>query len=432
MMLLPRTDVTRRSRPYAGAVTARALIATLADRWARQGYPQFAWWIPAVMYVSSTFAFGAAILQRAGQDAVLPAAGLVAIAALPWLVDAFGGRLHWLPTVVLSTAPVAVLTVLYPVDYDFALFSLVMLAGHLGSLERFVDSCIGVGAMAATFVGLGIAGHLPGLGFWVTTLVIGWDIGFIMRFQQLRIDEQERAAADRQSRAVLAERQRIAREVHDVIAHSLSVTLLHLSAARRSLEDDDVDLAEATDALRDAESTGRQAMADIRQTVGLLGVVAGEVHATPDARDIPALVQQFADAGLRVTLDLTGDPALVTPSVGLGLYRIVQESLANVAKHAPTASARVVVDVRRTRQRVRVWNSLTGPAGAVRPDCAGIRGMEERAAQLGGVLSAGPADHGWLVDLQTPGNLRCRLGFPAKGLSMRSLQSLGSSAAESR
>ncbi|TCJ22855.1 sensor histidine kinase [Nocardioides jejuensis] len=413
-------------------MTARTLLASLADRWARQGYPQFVWWIPAVMYVSSTFAFVAAIVQRAGQDAVLPAWGLVAVASLPWLVDALGGRLHWLPTVVLATAPVAVLTVLYPVDYDFALFALVMLAGHLGSLERFIDSAIGVGLMAATFVGLSLTGHLPGVGFWLTTLVIGWDIGFIMRFQQLRIDEQERAASDRQSRAVLAERQRIAREVHDVIAHSLSVTLLHLSAARRSLEDDDVDLAEATDALRDAESTGRQAMADIRQTVGLLGVVAGQVHATPDARDIPALVQQFADAGLQVTLDLTGDPALVTPAVGLGLYRIVQESLANVAKHAPASSARVVVDVRRTRQRVRVWNSLTGPVGAPRPDCAGIRGMQERALQLGGALTAGPADHGWLVELQTPSALRCRLGIPSKGLSTRSLQSLASSATETR
>ena len=67
-----------------------------------------------------------------------------------------------------------------------------------------------------------------------------------------------------------------------------------------------------------------------------------------------------------------------------------------------------------------------------RPDCAGIRGMQERARQLGGTLEAGPTDHGWLVDLQTAGSLRCRLGFPAKGLTTRSLHSLGSSTAESR
>lgn len=399
----------------------RTALATLADRWARQGYPQFVWWIPLVMYVSSAFAFGAAIVQRTGQDAVLPASGLIAIASLPWVVDVLGGRMHWLLAVVVATTPVAVLTVLYPVDYDFALFALVMLAGHLGSLERLVDSAIGVAGIAATFVTLGLTGHLPGVGFWLTTLLIGWDIGFIMRFQQLRIDEQERAAADRQSRAVLGERQRIAREVHDVIAHSLSVTLLHLSAARRSLEDDDVDLAEATDALRDAESTGRQAMADIRQTVGMLGIASGAVQATPDARDIPALVQQFKAAGLTVTLDLTGDPALVSPTVGLGLYRVVQESLANVAKHAPQASTRVVVDLRRNRQRVRVWNALTGPVPSPRADCAGIRGMEERARQLGGDLNAGPADAGWLVELKTP-SLRCRLGLPSRVATFASIR----------
>ena len=116
----------------------------------------------------------------------------------------------------------------------------------------------------------------PEVAIWAAGIAVGLDMGFVMRSQQLRIDAQAREHATRERQAVLEERHRIGREVHDLVAHSLSVTMLHLTAARREVDDaaehgDAAHLEDARSALRDAERVGRQAMADIRSTVGFLG-----------------------------------------------------------------------------------------------------------------------------------------------------------------
>lgn len=195
------------------------------------------------------------------------------------------------------------------------------------------------------------------------------------------------------------ERRRIAREIHDVVAHSLTVTMLHLTAARLAVARGAS--GEATDALEEAERAGRQSLADVRRTVGLLRTGAGRLPDSeapmPLAVDVVTLVDEYRDAGLGVELVVDGDLATVEPGVGLALYRIVQESLANVARHAPGATVAVSV---RTADPARVAvRSRGGRTTVGGPPGSGITGMRERAEALGGRCSAGPdGDCGWVVE----------------------------------
>jgi len=401
-------------RTYAGVVPLSSLTAKLSARWARHGYPQFVWWIPLVMYSSTAIALVIGVAQRSGSGHVAAAAGLALIAAIPWAFDACAIRLRWWLTAPLAAVPTLVLMSHYPVGYDFAIFSLVMLVGHLGALEKFVDSLIATVLVCAAVGWLGLTGNVDASAFWIAGIVVGWDIGFIMQYQQRRLDAQESLAGAAQAQAVLEERQRIAREVHDVIAHSLSVTLLHLTAARRSLEDEDVDIAEAADALLDAERLGRQAMAEIRHTVGLLGQGGGAPRPAPDLGDLPGLVSEFRGAGLDVVLDISGAPEQVSPQTALGLYRIAQESLANIAKHQPSSRAVVVLEADASRQALQIWNTLPSPVAHGPRDGAGLDGMQQRARLLDGHFAAGPRDGVWVVEVAVPARAAetCRLGLP--------------------
>lgn len=391
------------------------MIEKLSARMARNGYPQFVWWIPLVMYGSTTIALVIGVAQRAGSGHLGIAALLAAMSAVPWVFDAFAVRLRWWVTGPLAAAPALVLMVLHPVEYDFVVFSIVMLVGHLGALEKFWQSLVATALICTAVAVAGLTGPIDAWAFWLAGIVVGWDIGFIMQYQQRQLDDQQRVAQSQQAAAVLEERQRIAREVHDVIAHSLSVTLLHLTAARRSLEDEDVDVAEAAEALLDAERLGRQAMAEIRHTVGLLGANgAANARPAPDLRDLAALVSEFRGAGLDVVLDVSGSPEAVPAQNALGLYRIAQESLANIAKHQPTSRAVVVLEADASRQALQIWNTLPTPLAHGPQDGAGLLGMEQRARLLDGRFAAGPRDGVWVVEVAVPARAAdaCRIGLP--------------------
>jgi signal transduction histidine kinase len=254
----------------------------------------------------------------------------------------------------------------------------------------------------AIVVGLAVTGHLPASAatIWAAAMVVSLDIGFVIRSQQLRIESQEREHAAREQQAVLEERQRIAREVHDVVAHSLSVTMLHLTAARRDLEDGG-DTADAVEALREAERVGRQAVSDVRRTVGLLGDGNAAEPPAPTVEDIEVLVADFRGAGMDVTLTTQGDLSQVPPATGLGLYRLVQESLTNVARHCPAAAASVALDLESDPGRLTVRNRV--PDDAVRGDGgSGLGGMAQRAELLGARLSAGRRGSEWVVQVDLP------------------------------
>ncbi|MFD3591523.1 sensor histidine kinase [Nocardia sp. NPDC058640] len=304
------------------------------------------------------------------------------------------------------------LFLLQPVSGDFAPFVLVIVVGEVAAVG---SRRMGVGfALVALLelVAFDVVGHLQwgetgrrleGLPMYVIGVILGMMVGVLLQYQRRFLYQERETQAIRSSHAADEERRRIAREVHDVIAHSLSITLLHLTAARRALQTDD-DPAEATEALVEAERLGRQAMADIRRTVGMLDAGPAQTAPEPSAADIDELVGDFRRAGLTVDYARTGELAAVSGAIGHALYRIGQESLANVTKHAPGTVATVRLDVTPDAATLLVSNPLP-PGPAPRRDTGmGLRGMRKRTELLGGAISAGNGDDGWTV----------RAGFPLK------------------
>ncbi|MEV0710863.1 sensor histidine kinase [Nocardia aurea] len=297
-----------------------------------------------------------------------------------------------------------------PVSVDFAPFVLVVVVGEVAAIapKRWSALFAVVGALElAAFDAAGdllwsVDGErLHGLPMYTVGIALGWLVGVMLQYQRKFLYQEREGQAIRAAQAAGEERRRIAREVHDVIAHSLSITLLHLTAARHALQTDrDVD--DAVDALIDAERLGRQAMADIRRTIGLLDAGPTRSAPEPGIGDIEDLVGDFVRAGLDVRRTEEGDLEAVSAAVGLALYRIGQESLANVVKHAPGGSARVRLTVDSTSVRLVVDNSV--PSGAPRDAGGGmgLSGMRQRAELLGGRIVAGPEGGGWSVRAEFP------------------------------
>lgn len=372
----------------------------------------YPWYLPWGSVVGAVFVAVEALRHRVdewGGDVLWPAVPLMVVAVSPFFLDLLGHHrdrflLGRLPFGALTLAPVIALLVQSPTDTDFAPFLIVLVCIQGVATSAMWESLLIVGAACGSLIGVEAAGEFNGTGIWVVGNLAAFGGGLAVR-QSVKALTHERAMhASHIERAALDERQRIAREVHDVIAHSLSVTMLHLTGARRALETDrDVD--EAVEALRDAERLGRLAMADIRRTVGLLAPSAGgETEPTPGVADIHALVEGFRSAGLDVSCEVAGDPGSVSLATGLGLYRIAQESLANVAKHAPSAPARVSLELGDSVRMRVVSGSPNGTAPLAPPSAGGLglKGMEERARLLGGTFRAVPDGDGWLVEVTVP------------------------------
>ena len=326
--------------------------------------------------------------------------GLALLAASPWLLKVVGVDM---PTPFCCAVVVGAVfgLLLDPVPGEIAPFFLILLILSLaasGSLTYLVLVTI---ASVGMLVGLELAGRY--------SQSFGWVLGFAFSgaggcafWSQMRLLEQQRATQTQLAeRAAAEERQRIAREIHDVIAHSLAVTMLHLTGARLALRRDP---AEAEEALLQAERLGHESLAEIRRTVGLLAPEGtGTAAPMPSACDIPQLVREFEAAGLDVDFELTGDPRALTASTGLGLYRVAQESLANVVRHAPGTRTSMSLFIDDERVSLHVRNQLAGSGG--KPDTGGglgVRGMQERATLLGGELRAGPDGDSWCVDVELP------------------------------
>lgn len=194
----------------------------------------------------------------------------------------------------------------------------------------------------------------------------------------------ERVAAD--------ERRRIAREMHDVVAHSVAVMVSHAEAGRLVVPKSP---ERAPEILTTIAEVGREALVEMR---GLLGVLRDEGTSTapqPGLSDLPALAERMRAAGVPTDLAI-GDGVCTTPAVGLTVYRVVQEALTNVARHGgPGAAARVQIDSAAGELVVTVIN--TGAASPAIEPGRGLTGMRERVEAIGGTLQAGPVDGGWRV-----------------------------------
>lgn len=236
--------------------------------------------------------------------------------------------------------------------------------------------------------------------FWTGGIVFGWlSAEQTRRFRDL-VAELEATRERLAEHAVDLERRRIAAEVHDLVGHSLGVLLLHVTGARRRVRDDP-DGAEQ--ALQQAEGIGRAGLAEIRRSVAALRHEVGAGLApTPSAADVPLLVERTASAGSVVNLTVTGELDTVEPIVGLAVFRVVQESLANATRHAAGAPVEVQIAVRPDVVELTVADS-GGGSQLVGPGGVGLAGMRERVAALGGTMDASPRPTGgWRVRASIP------------------------------
>lgn len=285
---------------------------------------------------------------------------------------------------------------------DFAPLMLTLTVGMVSAITSARGGALAAASAAALLVAAAAMHRLNTPALYLAFVAIGWLVGYLMRTQQDLLTKQGQMQDQLSQHAVADERRRIAREVHDVIAHSLSVTLLHLTGARHALEHDGVD-EETVRALQRAEHLGRQAMADIRRTVGLLDAETSGRTPEPGIADIATLVEDFSRAGLQVSFGVSGGLDEVSAAAGLALYRIAQESLANVAKHAPDAAARVALSVSRSAATLDVVNKLSPEhrQRAITPG-RGLQGMQQRIELLGGTIEIGPSHEGWAVHATVP------------------------------
>jgi signal transduction histidine kinase len=211
--------------------------------------------------------------------------------------------------------------------------------------------------------------------------------------------EVEREARARD--AVLAERARISRDMHDVVGHSLSVISLHTQAAKAALERDPTRLGEPLEAIGHATHT---AMIEMRRLVAMLEETAGSEAPAPRLGDLPSLIQEHRSSGLEVHLDLPQLPACLPLGVELAAYRIVQEALTNVRRHTAARSATVRVRFESTQTEVEVADE--GPAVPTdSPGGHGLAGARARAASCGGSVEAGPHGTGWVLRAWLPYDL---------------------------
>jgi signal transduction histidine kinase len=205
--------------------------------------------------------------------------------------------------------------------------------------------------------------------------------------------EHEQEARAKQ--AVAEERTRIARELHDVVAHNVSVMVVQAGAERRSLGDERPETREALEAI---EQTGRQALTEMRRLLGMLRKDDDELALAPQPsmKHLELLVNQVREAGMPVELEVEGEPEPLPAGVDLSAYRIVQEALTNALKHAGPARALVRVRYRLDELELEILDDGPGPAADATNGAGGhgLVGMRERVSLFGGDLAAGERSGG--------------------------------------
>jgi signal transduction histidine kinase len=265
-------------------------------------------------------------------------------------------------------------------------------------LKSFAGLLIVIGA-AATVNLNDPRGHGGDIAWNAVTMTIAWIVGYAVGEKFREVDEAKerhaqavREREERARRAVADERARIARELHDVVGHSVSVMTVQASAVRRRLDDDQ---DQVRDALEVVERTGREALAEMRRMVGVLRhpEEAPALAPQPSLGQIEKLVEQAREAGLPVELRIEGEPMELPAGIDLAAYRLVQEGLTNAIKHARAQRAEVLV--RYADARLEVSVSDDGPGGGDGDSGGhGLVGMRERISVYGGDLEAGPRPEG--------------------------------------
>lgn len=330
----------------------------------------------------------------------------VGLTAASCAAVAFRSRVPVPAFAVATGGSLAVLALGYPQAFGGvpALFTLYTVAARC-SLRTSIAAAVSAWCVLAAVLLLGPFDAVVGDWFGNTlVLTTGWALGRAVRAQRERVaglEERNRAleaARESQTRAALTEeRNRIAREMHDIVAHSLTAMTVQAAAARRVVRRDPDSAEHVLDAV---QSAGRSALDELRRVLGVLdpddAVGAPPLQPQPTIADLPELVERVRATGLEVSLEQDGDVVPLDPGVSLAAYRIVQESLTNALKHA--GPARVVVRLSWSAGRLDI--SVDDDGRGALPGTTGVgtgRGLtllRERAEVYGGSVSAGPRTGG--------------------------------------
>lgn len=318
------------------------------------------------------------------------------------LVVVSGASLAWrrrYPVTVLAIHLVAIMV------YDIARYPELFYPGifiALYGVGRHVDPAHDLHAhltVVTTATWAAIGSVLDGEGLWgagviVSIVYLVWFLGQRLRRGQEREVQLRRQQSVEAERAVAEERTRIARELHDIVAHRVSMMTVQAGAAKTVVH---VDPDEAAEAMAEVEHAGRQALGELRHLLDVLRPRSerrADLGPHPGLADVADLVDQHVDSGMDVELSVDDLPTGLSGPVDLYAYRIVQESLTNVLKHAdPTTHAEVRLGTEDGALVIEVTNTGSGGT-AVAPAGYGILGMRERAELLGGSLRALPRSEG--------------------------------------
>ncbi|HEV7640095.1 MAG TPA: sensor histidine kinase [Gaiellaceae bacterium] len=334
---------------------------------------------------------------------------VVAILAIGWTVPFALRRRYpfWAPLV--SLASLATFALISPersiTSLTMPFLAALAAAVSLGLIGERRQSIAGWAAVIATASLVSSkSGNAYSEFFWTTLiLTLAWFFGSALgsRTEQARelterVEAAERERATAAERATAEERARIARELHDVVAHSVSVMVVQASGVRRLLKDEQ---HREREALLSVEQIGRQALTEMRRMLGVMrsGEEAPAALAPqPGLEHLDRLIAQVEEAGLPVTLRVEGDRPDISPGVDLSAYRIVQEGLTNALKHAKGAHAEVVVRYIDSSVELEIADDGPGtPTGDGQGH--GLVGMRERVALYGGTIEAGPRAGGGFV-----------------------------------
>jgi len=292
----------------------------------------------------------------------------------------------------------------------FEITSAAIAAYSIGAYET--RRLLGVAVLLAIcgFVLAVFGGRLPPLpdfaGPFVVTLPL-WLVGNAVRQGRTRADsladrarQLEREQQLTLKAAQAEERARIARELHDVVAHTVSVMVVQAGAARQVIERNP---EQARAALQAVEETGREAMQELRGILGVLGQAEPQPGPAPDLRQVGALVDTVRRAGLPVELEVRGAPRPLPAVVELTAYRVIQEALTNAVKHSGLASTHVAIEYRPDELKLEVLCDESVRPQANGSTGRGLAGMKERVALVGGRVEVGPGvDKGYNVRAWLP------------------------------
>jgi signal transduction histidine kinase len=283
------------------------------------------------------------------------------------------------------------LSVLPPVPTVVAIYTV---AANLERSEALLPAAVATAAV--TLTALGLTQYDKALSFFLLSVaawVVGDNLGTRRAYTRALEDRTERLEREREAGAARAraeEQARIARELHDVIAHNVSVMVVQAAAANDVF---DSRPESAREALRAIEASGRSALSELRRLLGVVRADGADFAPTPGLDRLDDLVAQVRSTGLAVAVSIEGAPRPLPAGVDLSAYRVVQEALTNTLKHAQATRADVALRYRDAELDVEVRDDGSG-GGNGEGEGHGLIGMRERVTAFGGSLAAGPATTG--------------------------------------